>query len=92
MNPTFWLTIRVKGKRISLPLPLIFPLVLVIEILAILPMAIYAVRKKEPLVLRLVSGLYLSRLMLAFTLYGRKFKVSVCEGNDRVQIGGRRRR
>jgi len=90
MFPAFWFTIQIKRRRIALPFPVIFPLVLVMEILAILPAAIYAVWKKETLPLKFVSGLYLSRLVLAFILYGRRFKVSVCDGSDRVQIGGRR--
>ncbi len=89
MSPTFWLTIRIKGRRIPLLLPLILPLVLVAEILAILPMAIYAVWKKEAIPLKLVSGFYLSRLMIAFILHGGRFNISVCEGTDRVRIGGR---
>jgi len=89
MIPAFWLTIRIKGRRIPFPLPIILPLVLLLEIMALLPMAIYAVRKKESLPLKIVSRFYLSRFMLAFIIYGRKFKISVCEGADRVGVGGR---
>ena len=89
MSPTLWLAIRIRGRRIPLPLLLILPLALVAEILALLPVAIYAIRKKEALPLKLVSRFYLSRLMLVFILHGGKFNVSVCEGTDRVQISGR---
>jgi len=92
MIPAFWLTIRVGGKRIPLPLLLIFPLVLVLEILAIVPTAIYASRKKEPLLLKLVSRLYLSRFILVFILRGRGFRVSVRDGHDNIQVAGRRLR
>jgi hypothetical protein len=92
MIPTFWLTIQVAGRRILLPLPLILPLALVAEILALLPVAIYAIRKREPLPLRVVSGFYLSRFILVFILRGRRFRINVCDGNDQVQIAGRKLR
>jgi hypothetical protein len=92
MSPKFSLTIQIGERRIWLPLPLIFPLVLVMEILALLPMAIYATRKKEALPAKLVSRFYLSRFMLAYVLHGRKFKMSVCDGDSKFQIGGRMRR
>ena len=92
MSPTFWFKIQIKGggKRIFIPLPLliILPLVLAIEILAILPAAIYSVRKREYLPLRVVSGFHLSRLLSAFIIHGGKFRVKVCDGNDVVYVGG----
>ncbi len=91
MSPTFWFKIQIKGggKRIfiPLPLPLILPLVLAIEILAILPVAVYSIRKKEYLPLRFVSGFYFSRFLSAFILHGGKFRVKVCDGNDVVMVG-----
>ncbi len=91
MSPTFWFKIQIKGGKrilIPLPLPLILPLVLAIEILAVLPVMVYSIRKKEYLPLRFVSGFYLSRLLLAFILHGGKLKVEVCQGNDVVRVGG----
>lgn len=89
MIPAFWLTIWIKGRRIPFPLPIILPLILVLEILALLPVAIYAIRKKEALPLKIVSRFCLSRFMLAFILHGREFNINVCDGTDRVGIGGR---
>jgi hypothetical protein len=91
MSPTFWLTIRVGGKRIPLPLLLILPLALVAEILALLPVVIYAIWRKQTLPLKLVSRFCLSRLMLVLILHGGKFNISVCDGPDRVRVGGRRK-
>ncbi len=91
MSPTFWLTIQVKGRRIPFLLPIILPLILVVEILAIPVVAIYSIRKKEYFPLKLVSGLYLTRFMLAFMLHGGGFRVRVCDGDDVVRIGGRRK-
>lgn len=92
MSPTFWFKIYINGGgkriRIPLPLPLILPLVLALEILAILPVGIYSIKKKEYLPFRFVSGFYFSRLLSAFILHGGKFRVKVCDGDDIVLIGG----
>ena len=89
MNPTFWMTIRIGGRRIPFLLPLVLPLTLVMEILAILPLTIYAIRKKEYLPLKVVSRLYLSRFMFALMVHGGGFKINVCDGGDRFGIVGR---
>ncbi len=94
MSPTLWFKIHIsgkgKGKRIRIPLPLflILPLVLAVEILAILPVAIYCIRKREYLSLKVVSRLYLSRFIFAFMLHGGRFRVNVCQGSDLARIGG----
>ena len=86
MNSIFWLTIQIKERRILLPLPIILPFALVIELCAFLPMIVYAIRKKEPILLKLAYGFYFSRLMLAFILHGRGFKISVCENGKNIQV------
>jgi hypothetical protein len=60
----------------------------VIEIIAIIPVTIIAIIKKNALLLRIGTGFYLSRLFIALILYGRKFKVKVCDGSNRVKIAG----
>ena len=77
MNPTFWLTVQIGKKRISLPIPLIFFLALVIEILALLPLTVYAIRKKEPLLRKLATSFYLSRLTFILIFYGHGLKIRV---------------
>jgi hypothetical protein len=95
MRPTFWLTIRVNKKRIPIPLFIIFPIALVLEILAILPLTICAIWKRQNLPIKIVSKtvlrLGLSRLMLVLMLYGGAFGVRVCDENDRIRVGGRLR-
>jgi hypothetical protein len=92
MRPTFWFKIQIKGDgkriRIPFPLPLILPLVLAIEILAVLPVAIYSIRKKKYLPLRFVLGFYFSRFLSAFIIHGGNFRVRVCDGDDVVYVGG----
>jgi hypothetical protein len=92
VSPTFWFTIRVSGRRIPLFLPILFPLAFIVEILAIIPVAVYSIRKKDSLPLKVVSSFCLSRLMLVLMLHGGKFGVRVCEGDNRVYVGGRIRR
>ena len=91
MSPTIWFKIRIKARKrilIPLPLPLILPIILALEILAILPAGIYCIKKREYLPIRVVSRLYLSRFILAFMLHGGSFRVNVCQGSDVVWIGG----
>jgi len=88
MNPIFWFKIQIKGRRISLPLPLILPCAFVLEILALLPLTVYAIVKKETIFLKLAYGFYLSRFIFVFITHGRGFLISVCENGDKVQIIG----
>ena len=88
MHLTFWLTIQIGKKRISLPLPFILLLALVIEILAFLPMTIYAIWKKKTFLLRLAVGFYLSKLALILIFYSHGLKVSVSENDEKIQIVG----
>ncbi len=91
MNPIFWLRIKIEERRISLPLPIILPLAFVLEMLAMLPMIVYATRKKEPILFKLACGFYLSRLILALIIHGRGFLISVVENGKKVQIAGGRK-
>jgi hypothetical protein len=92
MHVTFWLTIQIGEKRIPLPLPLILFLALVIELLAFLPMTVYAIWKKKTFLLRLATGFYLSRLALILIFYSHGLKISVSENDEKIQIGGGWRR
>lgn len=89
MLPAFWLTIQVRKRRVSIPFPLALPLILLIEILALLPASVYAVWKRNSFPLKVAIRFYLSRFILAFVLYGRGLRISVCKGDDRVQVAGR---
>jgi hypothetical protein len=88
MMPAFWFTIHANKIKIPIFLPLVMPLFLAIEIIAIIPLIIVAITKKNPLLLKIGTGFYLSRLFINLILYGRKFKVKVCDGSNRVRIAG----
>ena len=89
MLPAFWFTVRVKKIRIPLFLPFVFIFFLVIEIIAILPLIVMAIVKKRSLFFRIATGFYLTRLFFALIFFGRKFKVNICNGNDKVSIAGK---
>jgi len=88
MMPAFWFTIHVNKIKIPIFLPLAMPLFLAIEIIAIIPLTIIGIIKKNSFLIRIGTGFYLSRLFAALIVYGRKFEVKVCEGNNRVRIAG----
>jgi len=88
MMPAFWFTIHVNKIKIPIFLPLVMILFVAIEIIAIIPLIIVAIIKKNAMLFRIGTGFYLSRLFIALILYGRKFKVKVCDGSNRVRIAG----
>ena len=89
MLPAFWFTVRVKKIRIPIFLPIAFIFFLAIEIIAFLPLTIIAIIKKKVLLFRIAIGFYLTRLFFALIFFGRKFKINICDGNDRVSIAGK---
>ena len=89
MTPALWLAVKVNRLKIPIPLFLLFPLSLAFELIAFVPLLIIAIAKKRSLFVRLAFGFYLSRLMLALILYGRKFQVKICDNDNRIRIAGK---
>jgi hypothetical protein len=89
MLPALWLTIKVNKRQIPIPLFILFPFVLALELIAFVPLLILAIVKKQSLFTRLAFGFYLSRVVLAIIVYGRKFQVKVSENKDKVRIAGK---
>jgi hypothetical protein len=89
MLPAFWFTVRVKKIRIPIFLPLALIFFLAIEIIAFLPLTIIAIIRKKVLLFRIAIGFYLTRLFFALIFFGRKFKINICDGNNRVSIAGK---
>jgi len=87
MMPAYWFTIQVNKIRIPIFLPLALPLAIAIEIIAFIPLTIVGIVKKNTMLIRL-TGFYLSRFLLAFVLYGRRFEIKVCDNNNKVRIAG----
>lgn len=89
MIPAIWLFIRVDKLRIPIPLFILLPLALVLELIAFLPLVILYIVKKDVLFTKLAFGFYLTRLMFILIFYGRKFRIRVYEGKEAVNISGK---
>ncbi len=89
MIPALWIVVKANKLWIPLPLFLLFPLALALELIAFIPLLVFAIIKKRLLFFRLAFGFYLTRLMLALILYGRRFQVKVCDNNNRVRVAGK---
>jgi len=88
MSPVFWFTIQVGQRRVPIPIVLLLPLMLVIDILALIGLSIYGVWKRASLFLKLATGFYLFRFTLTFILYGGHFRIGVHDKNEMVRIFG----
>ena len=87
MGPRFLLTIQAGHRRIPLPILLLFPLALLLEILAFVPLVIISIRKQNPMLWQIARRFYLSRLFLTLMFYGRKFRVRVRDEGQSFGIG-----
>jgi len=84
-----WLVTKVNNLRIPIPLFVILPVALALELTAILPLLILAAVKKQFLFARIAFGFFLTRLMLVLIIYGRRLQVRVCDNNSRIRIAGK---
>lgn len=69
------ITVCLKQKRIFIPLLPSLPLILIIEVIAFIPITVYALIKRKITLFKLVYGFYFSRFIIALILYGRKLKI-----------------
>jgi hypothetical protein len=83
-----WFTVQVKRVRVPIPLFLLLPLCVLLEVLALLVLVPVAALTRKRLLLRIGAGFYLTRLLLILLLYGGRFRVSVADGADRVRLHG----
>lgn len=88
MAPAFWFTLQIKGRRISIPLLLLLPLALLLDLLALVALCVVGVWKKRALFIRLSTGFFLSRLTLGLMLWGGNFRIGVNEGQPVVRLYG----
>ncbi len=88
MGLALWFTIRVGRRRIPLPLILLVPVFLVLDMLALLVMLPLGILKKNMLFVEIGVGFFLTRLIAGLILYGGGFRVRVRDGNSRVEVRG----
>jgi len=89
MLPSFWLTIQLKKFRIPIFLPLAFVFSLALEVIAILPLLIVAIIKRKFLFFRIAIEFYLTSLFFTMIFWGRKFKIRICERDNKISIIGK---
>jgi hypothetical protein len=88
MGTAFWLTIRVGKKHIPIPLVLLLPVMLLIDMIGLLVLLVFWIWKKKDLYLNIGTGFYLSRLILGLMLWGGRFRIRVQDKGDMVDIYG----
>ena len=88
MAPAFWFTLQVKGRRLPIPLVLVLPLALLLDLLGLAVLCAVGIWKKCALFPRLGLGFFLTRLTLALMLWGGRFRIGVNEGQPVVRLHG----
>jgi hypothetical protein len=88
VSPALWLTVRHGTRRIPIPVFVLLPFVLVVDILALVGLCVYGALARKPHFIRIGSGLYLTRLAITFLLHGERLKIRVADGDTRVAIYG----
>lgn len=88
MSPAFWLTVQIGRRRLRFPLPLLLPVALALDVLALAALAVLGCLWRRALFLRLATAFLLSRLALALILHAGRFRIGVNDGNQRVRLYG----
>jgi hypothetical protein len=88
MGLLLWLKIETGGRKIPIPvfLPLVLILFMIIDILAFVPVTIYAIKRRDEWLLKVGTGFYLTRIILAFIVFGHRFGLRVVDGDTRIKI------
>ena len=69
------ITVHFKQKMVFIPLLPILPLILIMEVIAFIPITVYALIKKKFILFKVAYGFYFSRFIIALILYGQRLKV-----------------
>ena len=88
MGTAFWLTVQVGRRLIPVPLLLLLPFGLLLDILGLIALTIYCWRKKPALLPALSAGFFITRLLVNLLLHGGRLKVNVRDGKSRVRVFG----
>lgn len=88
MAPAFWFTLQIKGRRIPIPLVLLLPLALLLDLLALAALCVVGIWKRKILLPRIGMGFYLSKLILGLILWGGRFRIGVRDQQQLIRIHG----
>lgn len=83
-----WFVVQVGRIRIPIPLFLLLPLFVLLDVVLLLLLVPIGAITRKWLLLRIGAGFYLSRLLAILMLHGRRFRISLCDGQERVRLYG----
>lgn len=88
MAAAFWFTLQVKGRRFPVPLLLVLPLALLVDLLGLVVLVGLGIARRRALFARLGLGFYLTRLILGLLLWGGRFRIVVNQDGPLVRLHG----
>jgi hypothetical protein len=88
MSPAFWFTLQINRRCVRVPLPLLLPLALVVDLLAAVALLVVALRTRRSRWVRVAALFALSRLTLALILHAGRLRIAVRDGAQGVQLHG----
>ena len=88
MGSAFWLTVQTPKKSIPIPIVLLLPFALLLDILALIVLLVYAAVKRDTRLLGLSFRFVLTRLLAALILYGGPFSLRVREKGKTMGLSG----
>jgi hypothetical protein len=86
MGPALWLVVRVGSRRIPLPLILLLPALLLLDLLALFIMLPLGLHRRQRLLVAIGSGFCLTRVALGLMLFGGGLLVRVRDDADAVVV------
>ncbi len=88
MSPAFWFTLQINRRCVRIPLPLLLPLALAIDLVAAVALLVVAMRTRRGRWLRIAALFALSRLTLALMLHAGRLRIAVRDGAQGVHLHG----
>lgn len=88
MAPAFWFTLQIKGRRFPIPLVVLLPVALLLDLVALVALCLVGIWKRIALLPRIGLRFFLTRLILGLILWGGNFRIGVNEGQPVVRLHG----
>ena len=91
MWPALWLTVQVGRRRVPVPLLVVYPLVLVLDVLTLLILVPVGLCTRHRVLSAVGARFVLSRLVLGLIVHGRGLCVRIRDGRRHVAVATRLR-
>lgn len=88
MAAAFWFTFQIKDRRFPIPLVLVLPVALLLDLLALVALCVVGIWKRKALLPRIGMGFYLSKLTLGLILWGGRFRIGIRDQQQLLRIHG----